>query len=131
MPASLLEVARALVAADLRQSPEAVLRGLGVDAAQAAALFARPDALRAVLTEAVQSVIVPALPAVIKRIAQRAASGTDPDAEKLVLSLMGDKSPLKEHAGLGDLKAGSDASLVDVARQLRSQLDDVVRGDAT
>lgn len=129
MPVSLSQAVQALIAADARTAPADTLRGLGLSADEARRLFERPDALRELLTASVQALVVPALPAVIKRLVTRAASGTDPDAEKMVLNLLGEKSPVHEHTGLGDMKAASDQGIKDAARQLAQQLADIARGD--
>ena len=126
---SLRRAVEALVRADARTAPAETLRGLGLSTEESAALFARPDALRELLTASVEALVLPALPAIIRRLVQRASAGTDPDAEKLVLSLLGEKSPLREHTGLGDLRSASDAGLAMVARQLSQQLAALGRGD--
>lgn len=109
-----------LVQADPKDAPADVLRRAGLDESRALALCQRPDAVPALLAGAFARHVVPRLPAIVARLADRAGRG-DAKAEDAVLSLLGGRSPLREHLSLDPAQASA-AGLKDMAKQLAAQL---------
>lgn len=89
-----------------------------------AAFSGSPDAARVVAAEAVARFFVPVLPAVIRQLCLKAEKG-DKDSTKMLLSLLGPKSPLREEIE-GDLTALSQDGLERTTRLVMDQLRNAV-----
>lgn len=101
------------------------LKREGFAADRVVELLSRPDATRAVFTEATRRFLLPVVPKILKSLAERAESG-QAAAQATVLALLGDKSPVKEAAGM-DLASADDTALLARASQLSSQLGELVK----
>jgi len=124
MPADRLDaLALVLLSATAKQNPLQVALDAGFPFEEIAVLCSRPDAISKMLNKATVAYLVPCIPTVIRRIAEKAAGGA-PDAEKLVLELLGNKSSIRDQMGV-DVTAASDDSLGILALQLVEQLQSV------
>lgn len=122
-------LARALTAARPTESAQQAWKRAGFADDEVVALCGQPDASRALLAKSVQAFVIPALPGLVRRIAERAAGG-DQAAEKVLLSFLGENSPVREHLG-DELTHASPAALEAMARQARTELDAIIRGGGT
>ena len=100
------------------------LRKAGFSDADLDAILARPDALQRAFQVGLRRYLIPIIPGLIKRLSQRVEGG-NASAESVALSLLGDKSPVKEAGGM-DMSAVDDTALSARASQLSEQLANLV-----
>ena len=92
----------------------------GVSDAQVDELLAEPQTAEALWSTATRRFLLPAVPSILRDLARRAEKG-DFTAQRLVVELLGEKSPVREKMGL-DLSSADDAALKRLALQLGRQL---------
>jgi len=113
-----------LLCADDRAPLLERLRRAGITESEVQVQMEDPRASEAIWRASVRRYLLPLVPKILRGLAARAESG-DKSAQAIVLGLLGDKSPVKETAGM-DLGSVDDRVLFNRASQLAAQLQGIV-----
>lgn len=119
-------VTRKAIDVILEDSKEPVferLRREGVSAEEIEALVSSPQISEEIWRTATRRYLLPIIPALIRDLAKKAEKGVF-EAQKMVIDLLGEKSPLRGQMGL-DLGSIDDAALSRLAGQLSAQLKEI------
>lgn len=114
--------------ADPKVSLASRLRKQGLSETEAAELCGSPDTERAIWSAAARRFLLPIVPALVKKLADKASQG-DAKATDMVLKLLGADSPVRGQLGL-DLPTMSDKGLEQLTRQVFGELQEIVNDSA-
>ena len=124
-----LEILTALMPGD--GTPETRIEACRVGPKQATRILNDPSFEREIWQKVYREIFLPRIPELASKLMEQALHGKSQVAlssQKALLTLLADKSPIREKAGLS-IETLSDEELIPIARQMREEFDSVLENE--